>query len=128
LLAVERKGETGATCRRQHGWQEPRADLRIGVFRAILKSLAGSESGVPAVAPGEIQTPNLSFWRNGLLSFHADLRVSLRKVRARQRNPRPLQRLEGRGMPAVRLKEIVQEIFHIRFGECWFHWCEIVWQ
>jgi hypothetical protein len=52
---------------------------------------------------------------------HADLRISLREVRARQRNPRPLQRLEGHGMPALRLKEIVQEIFHVRPGQRWFH-------
>jgi hypothetical protein len=56
----------------------------------------------------------------GLLSVHADLRIPLRKVRVRQRNPRPLQRLEGDRVPALRLKEIVQEIFRVRLGRDWW--------
>ena len=35
-------------------------------------------------------------------------------MRTRQRNPRPFQRLEGNRVPALRLKEIVQEIFRVR--------------
>ena len=58
----------------------------------------------------------LNFPPGGIISFHADIRISLREVRARQRNPRPLQRLEGRGMPALRLEEIVQEVLHLRLG------------
>jgi len=31
-------------------------------------------------------------------------------------------------MPALRLEEIVQEIFHVRFGQRWFPKRKIVWQ
>jgi len=75
---------------------------------------------VPKLARQESRptvVPRLRFLPHRLFSLHADLRVSLRKVRTRQRNPRPLQRLEGNGVPALRLKKVVQEIFHVRLRQ-----------
>jgi hypothetical protein len=58
----------------------------------------------------------LNFPRGGLICFHADLRISLRKVRVRQRIAGALERLEGFRMPALRVKETGQEIFNLRGG------------
>ena len=59
-------------------------------------------------------TPRLNFSRHEILLRHADLRISLRAVRTRQRNPRPLRRLAGNEMPALRLIQTGQEVFHLR--------------
>src|SRR6185437_539243 len=61
---------------------------------------------------------NLWFLPVGLLSLHAHLRVSLRKVRERQRDFGPFQRLERHSMPEMRLNEAREEIFDLRFGQC----------
>lgn len=47
-------------------------------------------------------------------SPHADLRVSLREMRAGQRNPGALHRLAGHALSALRFDETGQEIFHVR--------------
>ena len=65
--------------------------------------------------------PRMKFRLDGvsphrIISTHADLRISLREVRARQRNPRPLDGLEKHRVSALRLEEVVQEIFHLRLG------------
>jgi len=57
--------------------------------------------------------PALNFSPRRLFSIHADLRISLREMRARQRNPRPLDGLEKDRVSALRLEEIVQEILHV---------------
>ena len=61
--------------------------------------------------------PCLSFARDRLFSAHADLRVSLRKVRKRQRNPGAFQRLEGRCVSTLWFEETDQEIFGVRIGD-----------
>jgi len=49
-----------------------------------------------------------------LSCIHADLRISLREMRAGQRSSRPFQRLEGNQMPALRIDEAFQEVFGFR--------------
>jgi hypothetical protein len=61
---------------------------------------------------------DLRFLHQQLFYIHADLRISLWEMRARQRNPRPLNRLEKFRMSALRFDEVIQEIFHIRFRQC----------
>jgi hypothetical protein len=61
-----------------------------------------------------INEAGLFFRSKKLPLVHADLRISLRKMRAGQRSPRPLQRLERHRLSALRLNQIVQEIFGLR--------------
>jgi len=56
---------------------------------------------------------HLFFRGKMLFCSHADLRISLRRLRAGQRNPRSLIELERRKMPALRLGKDFQEIFHV---------------
>jgi len=57
---------------------------------------------------------SLFFSAKGLILLYANIRVSLRKMRKGQRTSDPLDGLEEFGMPALRLKEVIQEIFHLR--------------
>jgi hypothetical protein len=68
-------------------------------------------------APGfrcRVFTSDLSFFRNRLFCRHADLRVSLREVRERQRNPGPVQPVAGDRVPTLRVQEVVQEAVRLR--------------
>ena len=60
----------------------------------------------------------LSFPPGWLLFGHADLRVSLREVRERQRNPGAFEPLGGDTMPVLRLDEAGEEVFHICGQQC----------
>jgi len=54
-----------------------------------------------------------------LCSPHATLRVSLRKVRARQRKLCALVRLERHQVPALRFQQAGQKILHLCLGRPW---------
>jgi hypothetical protein len=45
---------------------------------------------------------------------HADLRISLREMRTRQRNPGALQRLDGDKMPPLWRRDAGEKVFHLR--------------
>jgi hypothetical protein len=57
----------------------------------------------------------LRFRASALFCLHADLRVSLRKMRTRQRDSCPFQRLERHQVPAMRLHEAREKNFDLRF-------------
>lgn len=59
----------------------------------------------------------LRFFENWVSWQYADLRVSLREMREGQRAPGALQRLEGHGVPALRLQAAVQEVFGLCLGK-----------
>lgn len=63
----------------------------------------------------------LSAAPNLLLCRHADLRISLRKVRTRQRDSGALQQLGRDEMPALRLDQTGKEILHVRLCNCRQH-------
>src|SRR5208282_6688765 len=65
----------------------------------------------------KVAATGLRFLSHRLLSLNADLRIPLRKVRTRQRNPGSLYGLEGHSLPALRLGEIGQEVFSLRPGQ-----------
>src|SRR5205814_94952 len=53
----------------------------------------------------------LRFLRQRLSSCYANLRISLRKMRKRQRNPGPIARLDGNQVSALRFDQGVEEVF-----------------
>ena len=59
----------------------------------------------------------LRFGLDWLLSLHADLRVSLREVRERQRASGSLKRLDRDPVPALRFDQALQEILRVRVGD-----------
>ena len=86
------------------------------VLKPPLKDYSGLWQSQDAPYKWRPPTRALRFKRRRLLYPHANLRISLRSVRARQRDSRPVLRLEGNQMSAVRLTEDFQEIFHLRLG------------
>src|ERR1035438_4644746 len=56
----------------------------------------------------------LRFLSDRLFCRYADLRVSLRQVRARQRDPGPFQQVEGDQMPALRVSQAIQDALGVR--------------
>jgi hypothetical protein len=89
-----------------------------GRWGTLLLWSGGIFPKAPGVPPSSDRVSHLSFLNAALFSAHADLRVSLRKVRERQRNPHPLQRLERRQVPPMRFHEAREEIFRFRFRQC----------
>ena len=63
------------------------------------------------------KTRALRFKPRRLFYPHADLRIPLREMRARQRNPGSLDRLEGHHLSALRLGETGQETFRFRLRQ-----------
>ena len=111
-----RRCRTVKSCRRDYCLvgRTPAGPKLLSEGRSSRAEICGicSQVGSPVVSPHRCS--RLRFSRRRLFFLHADLRVSLPEVRTRQRNPRPLQRLEGNRLSALRFKEIVQEIFRLR--------------
>ena len=61
---------------------------------------------------------SLRFFHGRLFYGHADLRISLPEVHARQRDHCPLQPLEGHGLSALWLDQADQETFRFRLRQC----------
>lgn len=57
----------------------------------------------------------LNFSQTEIVLVHANIRISVRKMRERERNHCSFGGLERVRMSSLRLKKAFEEIFHIRF-------------